>query len=398
MKVLGIVAEYNPMHNGHLYHIEQAKLETGADAVVVAMSGDYVQRGEPAFLDKWKRAEIAIRNGIDAVFEIPTFACLGDASIYASAAVKMLEAIGVVDVISFGSETGSLEVLSKVSQRLGIAEIKERTHELSLAGNSYPRARQLAYKAIYKDDIGLKTLQNANDILALEYIRNIKKCEIHTIKREAARYSEGFSNNLRFQSATGIREASMKKMDFAQYVPVETLEAVKNINFETIKAGLFNLVRYEILNNDGDAIDSAPQGGEGLGNLLRKNLYRANDFNDLVLLTKSKRYTYTRISRLLMQLLLHINRNDFNKSDTLSPGYLRILAANSNGRKLIKQAKNGNLNELPFITNINKEKNTLNKMGLKQLYLDIKAADTYNILAKNDMYIESDYVKVPVML
>ena len=134
MKVLGIVAEYNPLHNGHLYHINKAKQETGADAVIVALSGDYVQRGELAVTNKWVRAESAIKNGIDAVFEIPVYACLGNASVYASTAIKLLSATGFIDVISFGSESGNLEKLTEIASNLDDIRIGERINELSKDG------------------------------------------------------------------------------------------------------------------------------------------------------------------------------------------------------------------------------------------------------------------------
>ena len=151
MKVLGIVAEYNPLHNGHLYHINKAKQETGADAVIVALSGDYVQRGELAVANKWVRAESAIKNGIDAVFEIPVYACLGNASVYASTAIKLLSATGFIDVISFGSESGNLEKLTEIASNLNDIRIGERINELSKDGHSYPKARLIAYEELFSD-------------------------------------------------------------------------------------------------------------------------------------------------------------------------------------------------------------------------------------------------------
>lgn len=395
MKVLGVVAEYNPMHNGHLYHIEKAKSDTGSDAVVCVMSGDYVQRGEPACLDKWQRADIAIRNGIDAVFEIPTFACLSNASVYASVAISMLESFGMVDVISFGSETGSLDILSKVAERLDNKKLQAAIRKKSLLGFSYPRAREQAYLHIFDDEIGSNVLKNPNDILAVEYIKNIKKCDMHTVKRNSAGYAQCFDEKFEFQSATGIREAVSRELDIGRYVPDETLAAISGIDLESLNLKLLDLLKYKIIYSDSEAIDCAPQGGEGIGNLLLKNIYSCRSMDELILAAKSKRYTYTHISRLLMQILLHIDRNEFMHA---KPKYLRILAANEIGRKLIKSAKKNNLNSVPIITNINKEKNILDGNGLKQLQLDIKAADTYNILAKNDMYVESDYIKMPSML
>ncbi|WP_084645367.1 tRNA(Met) cytidine acetate ligase [Mogibacterium timidum] len=405
MKVLGIVAEYNPLHNGHLYHIDRAKREACADAVIAVMSGDFVQRGELAFASKWDRAESAVKNGIDAVFEIPAFACLGNASVYASTAIKLLAAIGVVDVISFGSESGNIDKLTMVAERLSDSRISDRMVELAREGYSYPRSRAAAYSEFFGDD-GESVLHGANDTLAIEYIRAItefNKCtehelEVHTIKREAAGYSARFDTSRKFQSASGIRQAARQGIDVSEFVPDESAKLISSCFSEradTIDDKLFDLIRYVLLNLNASQVDEAPQGGEGIGTRLIEAVSRCKSFDELVMHAKSKRYTYTRISRLLLQLLLNIKRDE---PGVCEPGYLRVLAANETGRKLIKKAKKNSLNDIPIITNINREANELSDSANSQLLLDIRAADTYNILTMNDMYEESDHVKRPILL
>ena len=402
MRVLGIVAEYNPLHNGHLYQINKAKQETDADAVIVALSGDYVQRGELASANKWVRAESAIKNGIDAVFEIPTYACLGNASVYASAGIELLAATGVVDVISFGSESGNLEELTEIASNMNDGRICERISELSKDGHNYPRARAIAYEEFFGSDSN-EILSRPNDILAIEYIKAhsaLKNSNIvlHAVKRESSGYSAAFDNSMRFQSASGIREAIRDEIDVSDFMPEDSLKHVESYSSsmqDKVDENLFNLIRYALINLSAAEIDEFPSGGEGIGGRLLEIYTKCNTFEDLVIGAKSKRYTYTRISRLLMQILLGIKRRDF---DNASPEYLRLLAANETGRQLIRRAKKEELNKLPLLTNINRESNILSLFAKKQLLLDIKAADTYNILAINDMYKESDRVKRPTML
>ena len=155
------------------------------------------------------------------------------------------------------------------------------------------------------------------------------------------------------------------------------------------------IVRYALLNLSPDEIDEFPQGGEGIGAKLLDAINKCESVDELIMAAKSKRYTYTRISRLLMQIVLGIKRAEF---DGMDPGYLRLLAANEMGRKLVRMAKNEELNMLPILTNINREAQNLPIFAKNQLLLDIKAADTYNIVAMNDMYKESDRVKSPIML
>ena len=402
MKVMGIVAEYNPLHNGHLYHINKAKQETGASAVIVALSGDYVQRGELAATNKWVRAESAIKNGIDVVFEIPTYACLGNASVYASTAIKLLAATGVVDVISFGSESGSLKELTEVACNLCDEKLPKHITELSREGYSYPRARALAYETLFgpkANDI----LSRPNDTLAIEYIKAHSQLResgivLHTVKRQSSGYSSSFDKSMRFQSASGLRQAIKDGFDVSGFLPEESLQSLTSSSFADIpriEENLFNLIRYAVINLSPEEIDEFPQGGEGIGAKLIDAVSKVKSLDELIMAAKSKRYTYTRISRLLMQILLGIKRDDFANGD---PGYLRLLATNEVGRKLIRKAKKEELNSLPVLTNINREAQNLPIYAKKQLLLDIRAADTYNILAMNDMYEESDRVKSPTLL
>ena len=171
MKAVGIIAEYNPLHYGHIHHINKAIQLAGSDAVVVAMSGDYIQRGEPAILDKWERCELALKHGADLVIEIPAVFCLSDASTYAKAGVALLENIPAVNSIAFGSECGDVELLEDVASKLQMnsKEIKDRISQLTKGGISFPRARESAFRDMF-GKAGADVLSNSNDIRILRII------------------------------------------------------------------------------------------------------------------------------------------------------------------------------------------------------------------------------------
>lgn len=393
MNAVGIVSEYNPLHYGHLYQLETARRETGADAVVCAMSGDFVQRGAPACLDKWQRARLAVENGVDAVVEIPVRGCLGNASIYAALGIGLMEATGVVRHVSFGSECGSLALLERVAKRLEDALLRERIAALGQNGYSFPKAREIAYRERYgaSAEEELALLSGANDILALSYLQAIQTAVPHVVKREGAGYHESLNEGARFQSATGIRTALTEGKSIREHVPESVASALEACGVGNEEERLFDLVRYKLLTTDPARIEQCPQGGEGLAYKLRKNLSQAKTIRELILLSKSKRYTYTRISRLLLQLLLDIER----EAQAAAPHYLRILALSERGRALIAWAEKEGKNKIPFLTNVNKGRGVLDAAGKADLALDMKAADLYNILAHRDLYENSDLVKRP---
>lgn len=375
------------------------------------MSGDFVQRGEPAILDKWLRAEHALKAGADLVVEIPTLFCLGNASQYASASVRMLEALGC-DTISFGSGLGDPDVVCRVANVLELKSEEIGTHISSMIkeGKSYPQARSEAYRALRRGSVGeadlereLAVLSEPNDILAVEYIANMKRAYPLVIKREGS-YHEG----------KRIRPAKYKSAEYVRSIisagGTGTAELSKNVpghvfdTFDTCRPvfpdDCFDLLRYAVMSADADTID-CPSGGEGLGNLLKKAVNEASDYNDLVLRVKSKRYTYTRISRLCMQTLLGITRGKFDLS---GPGYIRVLGHNDKGRALLAERRNnsgsdeGSAAALPVITNINKERERLEASALEQLSLDIHASRIYSLISGEDRPAHAEQRMKPVMI
>lgn len=402
MKISGITAEYNPLHKGHVYQMQQARVLSGCDVLVVAMSGDFVQRGEPALLDKWTRCSLALESGADLVVEIPVQFCLGNASQYASASVKILESLGCSSIV-FGSESGDAGLLKDVAGSLnaGSEKLEAAASELARTGMSYPAARAEAYKAM-RIGIGeerlareLGALSDPNDILAIEYIRNMKSAEPLCVRRVSAGHGAGFDSSLEFQSAGAIRKllgAGNDPETAAPYVPECTLRALCE-EILTFPDDWSDLLRYAVLMTPAEIIEDCPSAGEGLGNLLKQIAYMSGGWEDLIKAVKSKRYTYTRISRLCMQLILGITRSGCAAD---SPAYARVLGFSDRGRQLLAGLRKTEGEGLPVITNINKEAGSLSESAAEMLALDVKAADVYNLITGRGAE-HSDHLKMPVM-
>jgi len=404
MKATGIVAEFNPLHNGHVYIMEEARRRTGCDALVVAMSGNFVQRGEPAIIDKCKRAEVSLRCGADLVLEIPTLFSLGNAGSFAAAGVSILEE-AACDTICCGSESGNADVVSVLSNL--IKDNKDKIAEgISVGikeGLSYPAARENAVMDLISDesirDASSEILTNSNDILALEYMMSSRCATILPIERKGASYSDDFDDSLSYQSASGIRGLLNEGIDEARdklsaYMPKESLAYLTPEDI-VLSDDAADLLRYAVISTDADTIDECPSGGEGLGNLIKKAVLSNDNVSEIIMACKSKRYTYTRLSRLCMQIILGIDRRIYSQTQTL---YLRVLGFNEKGRQLLSELKKNEKSGLPILTNINKETDCLTELAMQMLTLDIKAADIYSLIAGRKIEDNSDHYIKPVII
>lgn len=396
MKAVGIVAEYNPLHNGHIYHMRKAIELSGCEAAVIAMSGNYVQRGAPAVLDKWKRTELALKGGADLVIEIPVLYCLSNAGMYSSAGVRLLESLGTVSHISFGSESGDVKELSSLAAfiRDNRSDIESRIKELSKTGMNYPAARMKACSELGAGAAALDILSSPNDILGLGYVSAMSSAEPVPVLRQGAGY-HGNETDAEYLSAEGIRSMVMQRRDISGYVPdcVEgELAGMAGVIHDADRR-LFDIIRHAVLTMAADTIDDCPSGGEGLGNLLKAAVMEAKSTDDLILRTKSRRYTYTRISRLLMQIVLGITRTEY---PGCSPEYIRVLGFSDKGRSLLSDAGRGGLASLPVVTNINRDTKHLGRSALDSLALDVRSSDIYSVITGRDMAANSDHVRTPV--
>lgn len=410
MKVLGIVAEYNPFHNGHLYHINQSKKLTNSDAVVCVISGNFVQRGNTSLIDKWSKTEMALLNGADLVIELPTIYSVSSAENFAEGSMKLLNSLGVVDTISFGSECGDITTLDNIATVLHEEPSEYITmlnRELKL-GNSFPKSREKSL-LLYLNDIRkyANVLSSPNNILGIEYLKALKKYNYKmfpiTVKRVGAKYNDiniigGFS------SATAIRElvAENKYDSFKDIIPANALSILKN----KIERGeivedlsLFeNEILYNLRKMTIEEIVNIPDVSEGLENSIKNAADSCNNLNDLISFIKSKRYTLTRIYRILVYVLLNITKSDMENSRKVKQPYVRVLGFSNRGKELLSNICTKN-SKLPIITSLKHFTNVnTNKILKRMIDIDIFATNVYTLGYKYNSVANLDYTKSIIKL
>ena len=345
MNIVGIIAEYNPFHNGHLYHLKQCKKLVEAEACVVVMSGNFTQRGEPAVFDKWTRSRLAVQCGADLVLELPFAYAVNSAEAFARGGVGILDKMGCVTHIGFGAEHGSLPEMERLAAFLAeeTIEFRECFKEFLAEGYSYARARERSVEACLGPDFA-NLSKTPNNILALEYLKQLtaeerKKC-----------------------------------------VPPQVEEAFA---CRREVKGYFELIRSLVLRSSSEELSQILSVGEGLENRMKSQVRICRSLEEFVEGIATKRYPKTRIRRILCQMLMGLSSFE----DCF---YARVLAAGEKGKQVIRQIKKQG--QIPVFTNINKE------ASLPEiLKYDILAGDIYNILTGMELYRHCDYVTRPYM-
>lgn len=397
--VVGIVAEYNPFHNGHLYHLNESKKQVDADYSVCVMSGNFTQRGDTAIIDKWSRTKMALQNGIDLVIELPLIYSISSAENFAYGSMNILDSLGVVDYVSFGSEVGDLDVLNSIAQIL-CTEPKEYVsllnHELS-KGISFPKAREKAL-LMYLNDIRkyANVLSNPNNILGIEYLKALKHLNSNlnpiTVKRKEAQYNSSSIKN-GFASSTAIRKIIKNPSSLSKVVPEETFAIIDDkIKHGQIVNGLATFekeILYKLRTMSLEEITELPDVLEGLENSIKNAANSCNNILDLISLVKSKRYTQTRIQRILLYALLDISKTDMKNSKKGIP-YIRILGMTENGKYLLSQIASSK--KLNIITSPKKFMDSSNnKIAKRLLEKDILATNIYTLGYEFDSHSNLDY-------
>ena len=401
--VLGIVAEYNPFHNGHLYHLLKSKEEAKADSVIAVIGGNFTQRGEPSLLDKWCKAEMAIKNGADLIIELPVLYSISSAENFANGAVKILDSLKIVDTLSFGTETEDLNKLNIIANTL-FKEPKEYKDMLSLFlkdGTSFPKAREQALIDYLKDTTFASILSSPNNILGIEYLKALKKYSsninpINIVRKDAGHLSLDYIGQI--ASATAIRNLvySNRLRDVKTYTTPASFtilsEELKNGHFVKDLSRFENIIIYNLRNMSLEEIANLPDVSEGLEYLIKKAANSCNNLLELINIVHSKRYTETRIKRILLYSLLKITEKDIAISKKTMP-YIRILGFNEKGKNLISQIKKANP-KLNIITSVKKfEDINLNKNLKTMLDKDILATNIYTLGYSHDSWSNLDYTK-----
>lgn len=389
MKTIGIIAEFNPFHNGHKYLIEKAKKITKADNVVIVCSGNFVQRGTPAIFDKSVRTTAALLNGVDVVLELPVMYSTASAETFAHAAVRLLDKLGCIDYLCFGCETDNIKALPTISNIL-LEEPLDYKNMLSVYlknGLSYPKARAKALTDYCNENNILNTyfinqiLEQANNILAIEYLKALKKFHSRikplAIKRIGSAYN---SNSLddNFASATGIRKALYCNQKIDNFVPPNCTDLYTKNDF-LIPNDFSTILGYQ-LNETSDFSDYHDISEELSNRIknLKTNFFNIESFIDEL---HSKNYTYSGISRILSHILLNLKQVDMNifiENDYFD--FVRVLGFKKDS-KILSQLKEHS--SLEIISKFSTYYNNSTGMKRKMLDINIKADDLYRMIYMN---------------
>ncbi|MDF9824059.1 putative nucleotidyltransferase [Breznakia sp. PF5-3] len=312
-KVAGIVCEYNPFHNGHMLHIQKTRAITGADILICVMSGNFVQRGEPAITNKWERAKVAIEHGVDIVVELPFIYATQSANMFAKGAIDILK-LANIDALVFGSESNNLDILKK------LLTIKDDISELKQAGISSAKA----YEQLYGD-------LNPNDILGLNYLKHLKDTEIeaHTIQRTTNYHDTSLKGKI--SSATAIRESIFAQQDYTLATPMHNLSDTFQMQY------YYPYIKTLLLTSDQKHLSQLFLMDEGIENNLIKHCKLADSYEDFLISCTSKRYTKASIQRTLTHLMNQTKKADVNNLPEVD--YLRILAFNKRGQAYLNHIK-----------------------------------------------------------
>lgn len=420
MKIVGLITEYNPFHNGHLYHMQKAKEITGADSVIAVMSGNYVQRGAPAIMPKHLRAEVALEAGIPLVLELPVCYASGSAEYFADGAISLFEKLGCIDSICFGSECGDYYLLERVAHVTADEPeaYKQTLQDALKQGLSFPLARQAALKAYFQDPSLDDILEQPNNILGIEYIKALylRKSPIgaYTIRRKISGYhdkelSPGYSSasairRLLAFAGNSVHLASEEMYDepglsevltrLEGQVPpscIRSLEETHRVRYPVYANDFSLLFRYRLLTETRESLAGYLDMTEELANRM---INHANDFitfDQFCDLLKTRDMTYSRISRCLLHILLNIRTEDMTLyKEEGGCQYARVLGFSKDGAKLLTRIKR--TSSVPLLTKLTQTEG-LSKTGLRMLRQDIFAADLYEsvITDKFKMPFISEY-------
>ena len=394
MRTVGLITEYNPFHNGHLHHLQESLRVADADASVAVMSGHFLQRGEPALIDKWARAEMALAAGVDLVLELPfSFAC-NSAPHFARGAVQSLNGLGVVDALCFGSEVGEVEPLQAAARLLleHADDIDAGTRQLLRSGVSYPAARAEVLSAM-APDVSAALVSSPNNILGIEYLKALQKTsspiKAFTILRRGAGYhSTDVTNPI--ASATGIRKLLGEGGRVGEFVP----EACRHILNEALAKGLsldhdrlFSSLQTLLL-QEMETLSGIYQVEDGLAQRLVDAAMTATSYADLTDAIKSRQWTLTRIQRILSYVLLQVSSVEMNSFLACGPLYLRLLGATEKGRQVLAASRKKR--SLPVISDPARAQAVLRRfysgrkdlgcLAERMLACDLRATRLYGLL------------------
>ena len=393
-KRIGIIAEYNPFHNGHLYQIQKAKELTGADTVIAVMSGNFTQRGDTSLVNKFEKTKIALQNEVDMVIELPTIYSISSAENFALGGIKILNEIGNIDYLVFGIEEDNLKELQAIADVLVNEndEFKRTIKEELDKGNSYPKAREIALKKVLSSENVEDIMQKPNNILAIEYLKALKitnsRIKPFAIKRKNSMHHDKNINE-NYASGTYIRKLFIENNfdEISKVVPKYTYEKLLELKSQGTYVTSINdfsdIVIYKIRMMTKEEISQIADVNEGLENSIKLASTTCKTIDEIIEKVSTKRYTKTRISRILTYILLDITKSEMEQSKNANQ-YIRVLGINKKCEGILKKINNDKL-----ITSLKKfeENNGENQL----LNIDKKATEIYTIKYQKSVQANLDY-------
>jgi predicted nucleotidyltransferase len=384
MNIIGIVAEYNPFHNGHLYHIKKVKEMYPDSTIIIILGGHFMQRGESSIINKWDKADIALNYGADIVMELPFPFATQSADIFAKGSIQILKYLKA-DTIVFGSESNDVKKLEEMARiQIDNDKYQELVKKELDNGINYPTALSNSLKALTNNEIN-----SPNDILGVSYIREIIRENANikpvTIKRTNDYHSNDIKTDI--ASASAIRKSLKDKNEIIKLVPDITYKYLNKENF--FIEDYFNLLKYQIMININN-LDKFQTVDEGIENRIKKYIYESESLEDLISKIKTKRYTYNKIRRMFTHIMCNFTKEEALKFKNIT--YLRILGFNSNGQKYLNKIKK-DLN-IPLITKFNKNRND------EMLELELRITSVYASILPEDkkrILIEKEYKSSPII-
>ena len=415
MKVTGIIAEYNHFHNGPLYQLTEARKRTDADFIIVVMSGDFMQRGTPAIVNKWERTRMALSNGADLVLELPCVFATASANLFALGGVSLLARTGVVTDLCFGAETDSITDFPTLAEFLNKepAFFKNTLKNELKKGVSFPVARSSALLTETSlPDSSQELLSSPNNILGIEYCKALfalsSSIKPHIIKREGSGYNDtDISKSGHFASASAIRTVLLNPSksalvsDISSFLPVSSLELLDNNQNKQafLSENDFSLLlHYQLLREIDFGFSSYSDVSEDLSNRIQNKVSGFTNWSDFALSLKSKELTYTRINRALTHILLGITNDKLLFAKSNHPLYLRILGFSKNASLLLSSIKHNS--SIPLISKLADAKNSLSAASYAMLKTDIFASDVYRTVktAKTGQNNPNEFKQSPILL
>lgn len=374
-KIIGIIAEYNPFHNGHLYQINKIKEKYPDSIIIAVVSSSFTQRGDVSIIDKWTKTQIALDNNIDLVVELPFVYATQSSDIFAKGAIEILKRLNI-DTLVFGTESTSLDQISTVADlELYNPEYNNLVKQYLKEGINYPTATNKAILALNG-----RKISTPNDLLALSYIKEIRKQNLHITPVNIVRTSiyHNLSSEGNISSATAIRHKNLKNEKIDNLIPYSP-NLIKKISMNNY----YPYLKYKIL-SEGIEIKKYNTLEEGIENKITKEIINANTYEELITKIKTKRYTYNKISRMLLHILTNFTKEE---AQNIKIDYIRILGFNKNGQKYLNKIKKEV--KLPLITGYQKNIS-------KTLDIELRVSKIYSLSNESNL-IKKEYDKKPII-